>query len=174
MATSKTSSVEQLRHVDSTATTLEHVATNQSQAVTLVASTRTGVHEELRLMPAVKLYPKITRYTFFLMSAILLYGYDLVIVGTIPAVPGFQKDFGQVHLDGDREQHIIPASWLSLWSSLGPAGSLAGAIMAGWLQDRIGRRRCLSLGSFMSAIAVAIVSLPHVQTTSLPGNIYSG
>lgn len=154
MATSKTSSVEHLRHVDSTASTLEHVATNQSQAVTVVASTRSGIPEELRLMPAVKQYPKITRYVFFLMSAILLYGYDLVIVGTIPAVPGFQKDFGQLH--GDR--HIIPASWLSLWSSLGPAGSLAGAIMAGWLQDRIGRRRCLALGSFMSAVAVAIVS----------------
>ncbi|ETN37265.1 uncharacterized protein HMPREF1541_08256 [Cyphellophora europaea CBS 101466] len=152
-----------LRQIDSTTSTLEHIATAESQAPTLVRS-RSGAPEELHLKQAVKQYPKITRYVFFLMSAVLLYGYDLVIVGTIPAVPGFQRDFGQLHRDGDDEQHIIPALWLSLWSALGPAGSLAGAIFAGWLQDRIGRRRCLATGSFMSAVAVAILFVCNKPT----------
>lgn len=160
MDTSKTPSIEQLQHVESTTSTLDNVNTSQSQAPTLVATPAdSGTIKEMHLKQAVKLYPKITRYTFFLMSAVLLYGYDLVIVGTIPAVPGFQRDFGAQHGD----QHIIPAMWLSLWSSLGPAGALAGAVLAGWVQDRIGRRRCLAIASFLSAVAVAIVSRSSCQ-----------
>jgi hypothetical protein len=153
MGNFKTPSVEQLQHVDSTSSTLENVNTSQSQAPTIVASTSNGIPQEMHLKEAVKLYPKVTRYTFFLMSAILLYGYDLVIVGTIPAVPGFQKDFGALHGD----QYIIPAMWMSLWSALGPTGALIGAIIAGWVQDRIGRRRCLAIASVLSAVAVAVV-----------------
>lgn len=107
-------------------------------------------------MEAVRLYPKITRYVFLLMSAIMLYGYDLVIVGAITAVPGFQKDFGQLH----GEKYILPAMWMSLWESLGPLGALIGAVSAGWIQDRIGRKLCLAIASFMSAVAVAIVRIP--------------
>lgn len=155
MASSKTPSIEQLQQIESATSTLQNVNTMQSQAPTMVATTTSnGIPQEMRLKEAVKLYPKITRYTFFLMSAILLYGYDLVIVGTIPAVPGFQVDFGQLYGD----QHIIPAVWLSLWSALGPTGALIGAVMAGWVQDRIGRRRCLAIASVLSAVAVAIVS----------------
>ncbi|KPI45071.1 Maltose permease MAL61 [Cyphellophora attinorum] len=118
-----------------------------------VTSVPSGIPKEMRLIEAVKLYPKITRYTFFIMSAIVLYGFDLVIVGAITAVPGFQKDFGQLHDD----KHIIPASWLSLWQALGPFGALVGAMLAGWVQDRVGRKMCLAGASFLSAVSVAVL-----------------
>ena len=143
--------VDQLRPIDSITSTLEYVDTHDSQAP--IVATRTGIPQEMRLKQAVRLYPKITRYTFLLMSAVILYGYDLVIVGTITAVPGFQKDFGVLHSG----KYIIPALWLSLWSALGPFGALIGAIVAGWLQDRIGRKLCLASASFLSGVAVAIV-----------------
>ena len=38
----------------------------------------------------VKKYRKVTYVTFGLTSAILLYGYDNVVVGTVSAMPGFQ------------------------------------------------------------------------------------
>jgi len=38
----------------------------------------------------VKKYRKVTYVTFGLTSAILLYGYDNVVVGTVSAMPNFQ------------------------------------------------------------------------------------
>jgi hypothetical protein len=38
----------------------------------------------------VKKYRKVTYVAFGLTSAILLYGYDNVVVGTVSAMPGFQ------------------------------------------------------------------------------------
>lgn len=42
------------------------------------------------LWQLLKRWPKVVMYCLALSSAILLYGYDLVIVGTVSAMPAFQ------------------------------------------------------------------------------------
>lgn len=42
------------------------------------------------LWQSIKKFPRIVGYCLALSSAILLYGYDLVIVGTVAAMPQFQ------------------------------------------------------------------------------------
>lgn len=42
------------------------------------------------LWQSIKKWPRIVGYCLALSSAILLYGYDLVIVGTVAAMPQFQ------------------------------------------------------------------------------------
>lgn len=42
------------------------------------------------LWQSVKKWPRVVIYCLALSSAILLYGYDLVIVGTVSAMPAFQ------------------------------------------------------------------------------------
>lgn len=46
--------------------------------------------EHLPLWQSLKRWPKVVGYNLALSSAILLYGYDLVIVGTVSAMPAFQ------------------------------------------------------------------------------------
>ncbi|KAJ5691844.1 hypothetical protein N7462_001267 [Penicillium macrosclerotiorum] len=104
------------------------------------------------LWQSVKRWPRVIAYCLALSSAILLYGYDLVIVGNASAMPAFQHRFG-VELDG---KYIIPSMWLSLWNAASPIGMMVGAIFGGYYQDRGGRRLSLATGSFLSAIAVAI------------------
>lgn len=53
-------------------------------------STEISANNKLSLWQATKLYPRIIGYCLGLSSAILLYGYDLVIVGTVSALPQFQ------------------------------------------------------------------------------------
>jgi MFS family permease len=103
-------------------------------------------------MQAVRLYPKIVACAFGLALAFLLTGYDTVILGTITAVPYFKHEFGELY----NGAYIIPASWLSIWSAIGPVGSMVGAVNAGWLQDRIGRRWSLALSCFVCAVGIAI------------------
>jgi hypothetical protein len=45
---------------------------------------------KVSLWQSVKIYPKVVGYSLGLTAAILLYGYDLAIVGTVSAMPEFQ------------------------------------------------------------------------------------
>lgn len=115
-------------------------------------------NEDLPFFQAVKRYPKVAAYCLALTTAILLWGYDLVIVSSVTGVPAFQKDFGQLY----NGEYIFPSTWLSLWLAFGPLGSAIGSVMGGWLQDRIGRNYSLLIGSVMSAVAVAIIFISNV------------
>ncbi|KAK9852440.1 hypothetical protein MYU51_008209 [Penicillium brevicompactum] len=116
--------------------------------------------DKLPLMQAVRLYPKIVGCAFGLALAFLLTGYDTVILGTITAVPYFKHEFGELY----NGSYIIPASWLSVWSAIGPVGSMVGAVNAGWLQDRIGRRWSLALSCFVCAVGIAIAFCSDLPT----------
>jgi MFS family permease len=112
----------------------------------------------LPLIQACKLYPKVVAYCFGLTTVILLWGYDLVIVGTIQALPVFQRDYGRLL----NEDYIIPANWLAMWLAFTPLGALLGAVAGGWFQDRVGRRLCLAVGSILSAIGVAVIFVSNL------------
>jgi MFS family permease len=47
--------------------------------------------------------------------------------------------------------------WMGLWNAISPIGIMIGSIIAGWLQDRVGRRPSLGLSSILSAGGVAAV-----------------
>ncbi|KAF2640986.1 MFS general substrate transporter [Massarina eburnea CBS 473.64] len=106
--------------------------------------------ERRSLWQNVKKYRKVVYVTFSLASAILLYGYDNVIVATVAGMPEFQKDFGY-QLNG---KWILPASWLAGWVAASPIGAMLGAAFGGWFQDRVGRRASLASSSFLSAIVL--------------------
>ncbi|PWY95437.1 MFS general substrate transporter [Aspergillus sclerotioniger CBS 115572] len=113
-------------------------------------------------LTAIKQSPKILGYCLALASGILLFGYDLVIVGNVSAMPEFQRDFGR-RLNG---KLIIPSLWLGLWDVASPLGGLFGALTAGFMQDRVGRRFCLAFAGLLSAAAVAVA-----YVSNLPNDI---
>ncbi|KAI9900142.1 hypothetical protein N3K66_004404 [Trichothecium roseum] len=117
--------------------------------------------EKLPLWQAVKLYPKVVAYCLVLSSIFLGSGYDSIIVGSITGVDSFLQDFGY-RFDGEL---IVPAVWYSLWLGLPPAGMALGSLTGGELQDRIGRKPTLLLGSLLSAAAVAVIFFSHVAPT---------
>ncbi|KAL4928641.1 general substrate transporter [Aspergillus undulatus] len=106
----------------------------------------------LSLLQSVKRFPKILAWCLALTSGILLHGYDLVIVGNVSSMPEFQKDFGR-RLHG---KLIIPALWLGLWNIANPLGGIFGALAGGFVQDRVGRRRSLTIATVLSAMGVAV------------------
>ncbi|KAK4132742.1 MFS general substrate transporter [Trichocladium antarcticum] len=113
---------------------------------------QTNEHAHLTLKESLKKWRTVVIYSLCMSSAILMYGYDYVIVGTVSAMPSFQQDFG-VELNG---KWILPSLWLGLWTFVSPGCSMVGAVAGGFCQDRVGRRWSLAVGSFLSAVGVAV------------------
>ncbi|KAK8036406.1 MFS transporter fmqE [Apiospora marii] len=135
--------------------------------LTLSPSKRDGetaeIDEQLPLIPALRRFSKVVGYCLAMSVAIVGWGYDLVVVGTITSVDSFLRDYGDLY-EGSL---IIPSTWLSLWLGLPPVGSITGSALGGWLQDRVGRRVTLMIGSFISAIAVAIIFFSHLPSNQV-------
>lgn len=60
--------------------------------------------------------------------------------------------FGRAYED----RYIIPSNWYAVWQISTNIGLMAGAILGGWLQDRIGRRWSLFSSSMVISVSVAI------------------
>ncbi|TEA15273.1 MFS transporter fmqE [Colletotrichum sidae] len=134
------------------------VSVGRLNVVNSITSTSIGTEPEtneyghLTLWQSIKKWRRVVFYCIGMTSAILMYGYDYVIVGTVSAMPSFQQDFGQ-QLDN---KWILPSLWLGLWNFVSPGCSMVGALVGGIFQDRYGRRSSLAVGSFLSAIGVAV------------------
>lgn len=158
MASNQTSDQKK---TDGSAMYLEEMVTNGTSQQYLQPD-----HHEIPLRKAIRQYSKIMAYLFSMTTAVVLWGYDSVIVGSITALSAFQRDFGV--WDNDENDWIIPAVWLSLWSSMGPVGQVCGALGSGFLQDRLGRRINLLIGGVLAACSIVIVFVSY-QAPTLDG-----
>ncbi|KAF4873913.1 MFS transporter fmqE [Colletotrichum siamense] len=100
---------------------------------------------------AILRHRKVVLYAILANIGPLMFGYDLVVVGAISALPKFREDFG----DGYGRTSILPALWLGLWNGLVQAGAAGGSILAGWFQDRFGRRATFFLGGILGLAGTA-------------------
>lgn len=117
--------------------------------------------DTLPLWTAVKRYPKVVAYCVAMAIPVVSYGYDQVIVGAVPGVDSFKAAYGEM-IDGEM---AIPGAWLSLFIGLAPAGSALGSISAGWLQDIVGRKFALMIGSVISAVSICLIFFSHYGAT---------
>lgn len=74
---------------------VKSVNVGRLNAVTSIASTNnsepeTNQHGHLTLWQSIKKWRRVVLYCIGMTSAILMYGYDYVIVGTVSAMPSFQ------------------------------------------------------------------------------------
>lgn len=68
--------------------------------------------------------------------------------------------FGKAYQD----RWIIPASWYAVWQISTNIGLMMGAVLCGWLQDRIGRRWTLFASSMVISVAAAMCYVSDLPT----------
>ncbi|KAJ5751889.1 hypothetical protein N7520_008806 [Penicillium odoratum] len=124
----------------------EHV---EEQDVRHIASKPEGpaVDEELTALQTVKQHPKAIIYCFCMSICTFVYGFDLIIINVVTAMPAFQVAFGDSTGDGS---YTLPAQWLSLWSSMVSVGIMGGAYATGPIADRIGSRILMIFGGLLT------------------------
>ncbi|KAJ1323624.1 MFS transporter SP family general alpha glucoside:H+ symporter [Microdochium nivale] len=112
---------------------------------------------------AVFKHPKLLMYAMLINIGPLLFGYDMVIIGAVSALPQFKIDFGE----RTGSSLVIPALWVALWNSFLQLGNGAGSFLAGSFQDRFGRRATVFVGGVLGCIGAAVSYVSCYPTAML-------
>jgi len=137
------------------------------------AGARSATEQEhnMTFMQAIKLYPKAMAWSILLSTAIVMEGYDVVLIGSFYALPQFNEKYGVQLADGT---YTIPAPWKSGLSNGALCGSIMGLFINGIVSEKYGYKKTM-IGALMLMTAVIFVPFfaPNLPTL-LVGEILCG
>lgn len=146
-------------------------ASSNPKQLIIDAKDATSNEHNLSLVQAIKLYRKAIGWSALLSTALIMEGYDLVLMGSFYAVPAFQRKYGHELPDGSFQ--LTPA-WQSGLSNGASVGAIMGLFLNGWVSERFGFKKTM-IASL--TILVALIFIPffaqNVQTL-LVGQILMG
>lgn len=135
------------------------------------AKNATAQEHEMGFVQALKLYPKSVGWSMLLSLAIVMEGYDIVILSSFYALPQFNKKYGVPLPDGT---YTIPASWKSGLSNGALCGEIIGLFINGIVSEKYGYRKTMIISLFaMIGFIFIQFFAPNVQTL-LIGEIFCG
>ncbi|KAH8691541.1 general substrate transporter [Talaromyces proteolyticus] len=105
-----------------------------------------------------------------LSTAYFTFGYDGSVVGGVIAMPSFIKQFGHASTSGG---NILPATDVSMITSVPVAGSFIGFLIATWMGDIFGRKKTMWLGCLVSLIGAAIQTASSNVATITVGRAFA-
>ncbi|GAA6037594.1 hypothetical protein JCM8097_006131 [Rhodosporidiobolus ruineniae] len=108
----------------------------------LVADARAAMEAEqgLTLRECFRRYPRCIGWSFLLSCAIIMTGYDIVLLGSMYAQPQFQQKYGEQLPDGS---YSITAPWQTGLSNAARCGEIVGLTINGYVVDRFGCRKVM-------------------------------
>jgi SP family general alpha glucoside:H+ symporter-like MFS transporter len=135
------------------------------------AQDATNKEHNMSLKQALKLYPKAVGWSILLSTAIVMEGYDVVLLASFYALPQFNKKYGVMADDG---AYTIPAPWKSGLSNGALCGEILGLFATGIVSERIGYRKTM-IGALTLMIAFIFIPFfsPNLPTL-LAGEILCG
>ncbi|BGP40928.1 hypothetical protein JCM10449v2_004893 [Rhodotorula kratochvilovae] len=140
-------------------------------AVVAEAKAATDAEHTLTLREGFRRYPAAMCWSVLLSSALIMNGFDIVLMGSFYGLPQFTKKYGIQLPDGS---HTITAAWQAGLSNGGKAGEIIGLAVNGWAMERFGCRKAM-ITALMYTVAVIFIPVfaQNIQTL-LVGQILSG
>ncbi|CAK9439567.1 uncharacterized protein LODBEIA_P36670 [Lodderomyces beijingensis] len=105
--------------------------------------------KQMTLSEGLRTFPKAIGWSLILSTALIMEGYDVNLLTSFFAYPGFAKKFGDYYPEID--QYQVPAKWQTGLSMGYQCGQLFGLFAAGVYADKIGYRKTL-----MPALAISV------------------
>lgn len=121
---------------------------NDAKGATLVEKSMT-VHEALTT------YPKAVMFSMILSTAIVMEGYDVVLLANLYAFPSFNKRYGSATGDPNTP-YQIPAAWQAGLSNGANVGEILGLFINGIASERFGYRKTMIVSLFAVAAFIFI------------------
>ncbi len=135
------------------------------------AAEATQAQEQMSLAKAIKTYPNAIMFSLILSLAVIMEGYDTLLIGNFFAMPAFARKYGVCNAEGKCE---IPAPWQSGLTNGSQVGSIIGLQLTGIASERYGYRRTILVAlAFMTAFIFIPFFAPNL-TVLLIGQILQG
>ncbi|KAF3315934.1 hypothetical protein TWF173_003129 [Orbilia oligospora] len=131
----------------------------------------TEVEHSLTLLENIKLYPKAIAWSILMSTAIIMEGYDVVLMGSFYAYPSFNKKYGTLQPDG---KYSLSAAWQSGLSNGVNIGALFGLALNGIVSERYGYRKTMMGGLLFTTAFISILFFAQNVQTLLVGEILLG
>ncbi|KAJ5476228.1 Major facilitator superfamily domaingeneral substrate transporter [Penicillium sp. IBT 31633x] len=122
------------------------------------------IEKEHNMTPlqALKIYPKAVGWSLLFSCAIIMEGYDVVLIGSFFGFPAFNRKYGNLMSDGE---YGLAASWQAGLTNAMSCGQIIGLFVNGIVSERYGYRKTLMacLASTVGFIFILFFA-PNVQT----------
>jgi MFS transporter, SP family, general alpha glucoside:H+ symporter len=127
------------------------------------AAKATEKEQRMTLWESLKLYPKAVGWSVFLSLAIIMEGFDIVLIANLLALPAFKLKFGEKLPNGSLE---VPAAWQTGLTNGAYCGEIIGLMINGIVADHFGYKKtmigalvCVTLFIFIVFFVQNIVQL---------------
>ncbi|TVY82806.1 Maltose permease MAL31 [Lachnellula suecica] len=127
------------------------------------AKDATVKEHQMSIMQAIKLYPKAVGWSILLSTAIVMEGYDVVLIASFYALPIFNKKYGVMLADGT---YTVPASWKSGLSNGALVGEILGLFLNGIISEKYGYRKTM-IGALAMMIGFIFIQFFSVNIEML-------
>ncbi|OQE40989.1 hypothetical protein PENCOP_c005G09008 [Penicillium coprophilum] len=135
------------------------------------AKAATDNEHRMSLWEGLKLYPKAIGWSVLISTAIVMEGYDVVLLGSFYGFPAFNKKYGHTLSDGSQG---LSAQWQAGLSNAMNCGQILGLFANGVISERFGYRKTMMGSLIATTIFIFILFFaPNVQTL-LVGEILMG
>ncbi|OAL49126.1 maltose permease MAL61 [Pyrenochaeta sp. DS3sAY3a] len=130
------------------------VAVPDIKQVTHDASKATHSEQNMSLLQGLRLYPKAVAWSVLLSAAIIMEGFDKVLIANLMAVPAFKEKFGSQLPDGSFE---VTAAWQAGLTNGAFVGEFMGLLLNGYIADRLGYKKTMLGALFAVNLFIFIV-----------------
>ncbi|KAK9351843.1 general substrate transporter [Lipomyces doorenjongii] len=126
------------------------------------AKDATELEHRMTLRQALRLYPKAVGWSMLLSLALVMEGYDTLLLGSFYAFPTFVKKFGELQANGSYE---VSAAWQAGLSNGAQVGEFFGLFIAGYASDKFGYRKTM-IAALITITAFIFIQFfaPNIQT----------
>ncbi|ORX40205.1 trehalose transport-related protein [Kockovaella imperatae] len=128
-----------------------HLAGNFNLERVERARLATEAERSMKFGAVLRKYWKAAAWSVVLSTALVMEGFDVIIINSFWGNPAFLERFGQ--RDGDGHLYI-PANWQAAINNAALIGEIVGLGMTGILQNRYGSRPTYLIGMFIMAVTI--------------------
>ncbi|KAE8406900.1 general substrate transporter [Aspergillus pseudonomiae] len=126
---------------------------------------------DMTLWEALRLYPKAVGWSLLFSCAIIMEGYDVVLIGSFLAFPAFNEKYGGLMSDGT---YGLEAKWQAGVNNAMACGQIIGLFLNGLVSERFGYRKTLMacLAATVGFVFILFFA-PNIQTLVV-GELFMG